>query len=219
MKMSRRTAKPSRWYYGLAALIPVFGCLIAASVPSLWLLDLDLPGTQGTHFDMEDLTRVIVPGSQEITFDRSGAYAIYYEYRSVVDGQVYRSSASPPALACSLGTSADGASARIEPGRIQGIRYSSKDRDRVGVLLHSISVDEPGAYTLTCHYVDGRSEPEVVVAVGPNYVWEFFGLVARLGLPVLAGLLVLLGSVLVAALLAAATAFRRNRSAPAAASR
>ena len=59
--MSKQTAKPSRLYYGLAALIPVFGCLIALAVASLWILDLDLPGTQGTHFDIEDLTRVIVP--------------------------------------------------------------------------------------------------------------------------------------------------------------
>jgi hypothetical protein len=84
-------------------------------------------------------------------------------------------------------------------------------------LFHPISVDEPGTYTLTCQYADGRSEPEVVLAVGPNYVWEFFGLVARVGLPVLAGLLLLLGSVLVAALLATATAVKRNRAAQAAA--
>jgi hypothetical protein len=79
----------------------------------------------------------------------------------------------------------------------------------VGVLIGSITMDQPGTYTFACRYEDRRSEPEIVLAFGPNFVWEFFGIAARTVVTALAGLAVLLGSWAVAAVAVIVTAVRR----------
>ena len=80
------------------------------------------------------------------------------------------------------------------------------------MLIRSITIDEPGTYTFSCRYSDGRSEPEVVLAVGPNFVWEFFGIAARSGVALVAGLVALLSSGLVAMGIVTVIAVKRHRS-------
>ncbi len=161
---------------------------------------------------MGDLTQVVVPGSKDITFAKSGAYAVYYEYHSVVDGAVYASSETPPALACTLTSKATGVDVGVVPDYVETNTYFTKDRERVGVLIQSITIDEPGVYTFSCRYADGRLQPEVVLAVGPNFVWEFFGIAARSGAALAAGAVVLFGSVLVSIVIAIVIAVKRHRS-------
>ena len=208
--MDGRRRKPSGWYYGLAALIPLLGCLIATAAAYQWFPGL--PGTLESKVSLDNLTQVVVPGSKDITFAESGAYAIYYEYRSVVDGAVYASSETPPALACTLSSKSTGADVGVTPDYVRTNTYSTKDRERVGVLIRSITIDAPGTYTFSCRYSDSRSAPEVVLAVGPNFVWEFFGIVARSGVALVAGLAVLGGSGVVAIVIAIVIAVRRHRS-------
>jgi hypothetical protein len=161
---------------------------------------------------LENLTQVTVPGSQDITFDKSGAYAVYYEYRSVVDGVVYTSSETPPALACGLTSKATGADVGVTPDYVKTNTYSTKGRERVGVLIQSITIHEPGTYTFSCRYADGRSQPQIMLAVGPNFMWEFFGIAARYGVALAAGLATLLSSCLVALAIAVVIAIKRRRS-------
>ena len=208
--MSEKKARSSRWLYGLAIMVPMLGCLIAMVLVYQWFPGL--PGTFGAKLNLDNLTQVVVPGSEEIVFSESGAHAVYYEYRSVVDGVVYASSEEPPALACTLTSRATGAEVGAVPDYVRTNTYTTKDRERVGVLLQSITIDQPGAYTFSCRYADGRAEPQVVLAVGPNFVWEFFGIAARTVLTVVAGLAALLGSGIVAALIVLAIAVRRRRS-------
>ena len=215
--MNQQTIKPSGWYYGLAALIPVLGCLIAMVMAYQWFPGL--PGTWQAKMSLQNLTQVVVPGSQDIAFAESGAYAVYYEYRSVVDGILYASSETPPALACTLISKATGAEVAVVPDYVKTNTYSTKDRERVGVLVRSITIDEPGTYTFSCRRVGGASQPEMVLAVGPNFVWEFFGIAASTVLTAAAGLAVLVGSGAVAAVVALAVAVKRRQSHQAAVSR
>ena len=208
--MSERKMRPSGWTYAVAALIPVLGCLIASVLVYRWFPGL--PGTFESKIDLDDLTQVVVPGAQEITFAKSGAYAVYYEYRSVVDGVVYTSNKTSPALTCALTSQATGDEVGVVPDYVRTNTYSSKDRDRVGVLIRSITIDEPGTYTFSCRYTDGRSQPQVVLAVGPNFLWEFFGIAARTIVTAAAGLVVLFGSGLVAAVLVIVIAVKRRQS-------
>jgi len=208
--MDKQRIRPSGWTYALAALIPVLGCLIAAAAAYRWFPGL--PGTLESRMNMDALTQVVVPGSEDITFAESGAYAVYYEYRSVVDGTVYASSETPPVLACTLTSKTTGADVGVAPDYVKTNTYSTKDRERVGVLIRSITIDEPGAYTFACRYADGRSQPEIVLAVGPNFMWEFLGIAARSGVTLAAGGVALFGSGLVAIVIAVVVAVKRHRS-------
>ena len=208
--MDNKTIRPSGWYYGLAALMPVLGCLIAMVMAYQWFPGL--PGIWQAKMSLENLTQVVVPGSKDITFAESGAYAVYYEYRSVVDGAVYASSETPPALVCSLTSKTTGADIGVVPDYVKTNTYSTKDRERVGVLIRSITIDEPGTYTFSCRYADGRSQPGIVLAVGPNFVWEFFGIAARTVVTAAAGLAVLFGSGAVAAVVVIVVAVKRRQS-------
>jgi len=208
--MDNQKTKPSGWYYALAALIPVLGCLIATAIANQWFPGL--PGALESRMNLDDLTQVVIPGSKDITFAESGAYAVYYEYRSVVDGAVYASRKTPPALVCNLISTATGAEVGVAPDYVETNTYSTKDRERVGVLIRSITIDEPGTYTFSCRYEDGRSQPEIVLAVGPNFMWEFLGIVARSGFALAAGVVALSGSSLVALVIATVIAVKRHQS-------
>jgi hypothetical protein len=171
-----------------------------------------LPGTFESKMDLDDLTQVVVPGSADITFAESGAYAVYYEYRSVVSGAVYAGSETSPALVCTLTSKTSGADVAVVPDYVKTNTYSTKERERVGVLIRSTTIDGPGTYTFSCRYADGSSQPEIVLAVGPNFVWQFFGIAARSGVALAAGAVVLFGSSLVAIVIAIVIAVKRHRS-------
>jgi hypothetical protein len=212
--MSTSKPKPTRWYYVLAMLIPILACLgttllVYPNVPRL-------PGAleaTGVH----NLTQVVVPGSADIHFPKAGAYAVYYEYRSIVDGVRYDRDKYPPSISCRLTSKATGADIPLAPDYIAGNKYETQNWERAGVLIKSISIDQPGIYNLSCHYTDGRTCPPIVLAVGPNIVWEFFSIAARTVLTAAAGLAVLLGSGAVAAFVALAIALKRRQSRKAAA--
>ena len=198
--MNNQKTKPSGWYYGLAVLALVLGCLVATAI--LYPGTRGLPASIAEAHDLSCLTQVVVPGSADLTLSRTGAYAVYYEYRSVVDGVEYVRSETPPAVECSLTLKATGRQVPVVPDFVETNRYSAgmgKGRGkRTGVLIMSTTIDDPGNYTFSCRYSDGREQPEIVLAVGQNILWEDIGILARTVGPVLASLTVLGGSGVVA---------------------
>ena len=207
--MSNQKIKPNRWYYGLAVLLPILGCLISTVI--IYRGSPNLPGALET-IDIHNMTQVIVPGSADIMFPKKGAYAVYYEYRSLIDGVQYINAKTPPSLICTLISETTGTEVGVSPEYIEGNTYSTKERERVGVHLLSISMTEPGTYTFSCHYQDEKIAPKVVVAIGPNIVWELFNIVARPVAAILGGLVVLLVSGLIAFLVIVVMVLYRSRS-------
>lgn len=166
--------KPSRWYYVLASLIPIFACVVTGLI--MYGKIPNIPGALEA-LGIENLTQVVVPGSAEIHFSEPGAYAVYYEYRSVVDGVNYYWGEFLPSLQCQLRSKKSGESVRLDYSTVEGDVYTYPER--AGVLYKLVSIDQPGVYNFSCQYPDGRSSPEIVMAVGPNLIWEFFNVALK----------------------------------------
>lgn len=127
--------------------------------------------------NIDRLVQIEVPGSADLNLDHRGAYAVYYEYRSVVNGRVYDSAQSPPPLICTLNQRGSGDSVTLVPDYVSTHRYNNGSR--AGVLLYSATIPAAGRYQFNCSYPDGSQSPVVVLSIGQNIfreialvVWE-----------------------------------------------
>ena len=207
--MSEYQLKPTRWLYVVAILIPVFACLGTALV--VYLNVPDLPGTLDA-IGVKNLTQVVVPGSADVTFPQKGAYAVYYEYRSVIDGISYARNEYPPIMTCQLTSKDSGRNIMLEPSQVEGNVYTTRNPTRAGVMYKMISIDQPGTYTFSCNYPNGSAVPRSVMAVGPNMVWEFFNIALK---PIAAGFvgtIVFVGACGFSVLVISLVAYKRHQS-------
>ena len=193
----------------LAVLLPIFACfgtglLVYLNVP-------DIPGAL-EGMGVESLTQVVVPGSAELSFPQKGAYAVYYEYHSVIDGVSYTRDEYPPVMRCQLVSKATGRGIRLEPTQVKGNIYSTHNPHRAAVMYRQISIDQPGTYTFSCQYANGESVPRSVLAVGPNMVWGFLNMAAKPIAAVLGGTFVFLMACGISLLFIAVVAYKRYRS-------
>jgi hypothetical protein len=207
--MSAGKQKPTRWLYGLAVLIPVLACGVTT-----WLVYRNVPKLPGAleTTGIQNLTQVVVPGSAEIYFPKAGAYAVYYEYRSVIDGVRYIRNETPPRLSCQLKSKVTGADVELASPDVEGDIYATQNQERVGRLIKSISIDKPGVHLFSCQYAQGSNAPEIVLAVGPNIIWEFFNLAAKPLAAIVSGGLVFSGALGVSILIIGFVAVLRHRS-------
>lgn len=72
--MDKQSNIPSRWYYGIAVLVFVFGCLAATTITVLGTKGL--PGMIEKAHNLTRLTQAVIPGSAEAVFPEPGAYAV-----------------------------------------------------------------------------------------------------------------------------------------------
>jgi hypothetical protein len=207
--MSKVNKKPSGWLYVFALVLPFLACGIAA-VP----IYLSVPKLPGAFDDlsMNSLTQVVMPGSSEINFSEAGAYAVYYEYRSVIDGIRYNRGIYPPIMNCQLRSKATGENVRLAYPNAKGEMYSTGNNERVGVLMRTISIDQPGAYIFSCQYPDHSATPRIMLAVGPNFIWEFFNLAAKPAAAIVGGLIVFLGAGVISIIMVIIVAIKRSQS-------
>ena len=207
--MSEIKRKPSCWYYVLALLIPVFACsgtvlLVYPNVP-------ELPGAPDT-MSVDSLTQVVIPGSKEINFPEPGAYAVYYEYRSVIDGVSYTRNEYPPIMRCQLMSKDTGEDVRLAPTTVEGNVYITRNPHRAAVMYKQISIDQPGIYTFSCQYTDGEVIPKSVMAVGPNIVWGFFNIAAKPIAAIFFGSIAFVLACGISILIISFVAFKRHQS-------
>lgn len=187
-----------RWLFSLAGLFFLSGSLIAgllfkhASINRYPALIANAYRDEQHH--------LMVPGDIEVALTRTGAYGIYFEHD--LKSSTYPEIEIPPAIDCTLTSKSTGAVIEAVPDYVETNRYRSRDLYS-GVLIMSLTVDKPGPYTFACDYQDGRTEPEIRVALGPNYFWEFLRVIGKIGLPVLGASSILCGSVLLVFLLLA----------------
>jgi hypothetical protein len=111
-----------------------------------------------------------------------------------------------------LRSKATGENIELASPQAEGDIYSTQNRERAGVLFKSISINQPGVHTFSCRYLDGRSNPQIVLAVGPNMIWEFFNIAAKPVSAFFCGGLVFLIALGLSILFIAIVAFKRHQS-------
>ncbi len=145
-----------------------------------------------------------VPGSSVVELTRTGAYGIYYE-QTISDDE----RKALPALECSLTTKSTGSKIEAVPDYVKTNRYASDDLGRSGVLIMSITVNKPDAYTFACDFQGDHGDQEITVSLGPNYLWEFFKVVGKISLPVAGGVGIICSSILIAFIFATIGVIKR----------
>jgi hypothetical protein len=207
--MSEKKVKPTRWFYVIAFFLPIFACTITA-VP----VYRNIPKLPGAFDDLNinNLTQVIVPGSTEVYFPEAGAYAVYYEYRSEIDGVSYVRSQFPPMMNCQLVSKKTGEYIQLASPNVMGEIYSTGSKGRAGVLMKSISINQPGYHDFSCRYLDNSSRLQSVLAVGPNFIWEFINLAAKPVGAMVCGMFVFLGVGVISAIMVIIVALKRHQS-------
>ncbi|MGD8815423.1 MAG: hypothetical protein PVI78_13200 [Anaerolineales bacterium] len=184
--MKRQSSRNSRWLYIAAALVLVLGCFGSAMLIIPALSSYPSLIAEAYH---DQLQKAEIPGEADLYFERKGAYCIYYEGHE----GAYIHAEWPPTLECSLTSESTGDVISLVPDYVPTNRYSTHD-GRVGVLIYSTTIDEPGLHSLSCDYPDERVGPKLTLAIGPNYFYEFLHVVWILGADLLRGAGILCGS-------------------------
>lgn len=189
--MSSHTKSTGRFWYAIAILALLAGWLAAASLLINALRAY--PSAIGQAYRSRQ-QKVEVPGAADLNLTREGAYGVYYEGHE----GTYIPAEWPPRLDCRLTAKTSGDDVPLVPDYVPGNRYSTQD-GRVGVLIYSTTVQEPGLYTLSCEDPLAARGATHTLAIGPNYVFEFLRVVWQIGGRVLAALAIFCGSTLLAA--------------------
>ena len=180
--MKTKNKNSHRLLFLIAGVIFFLGLLISAML--FKSTDLSKYPTMIADAYREKQHHLSLPGKTEVLLTRTGAYGIYYEY-SLVSASAEHYTYLPPNIQCSLTSHDTGSMIQAVPDYVESNRYWSKEEGGLGVLVMSISIDEPGNYTFECSYNNDQTEPEIVIALGPNYYWEFLKVAWNLGLPIL----------------------------------
>ena len=138
---------------------------------------------------MEHNTRAVFPGRLEIVSNEPEKYIVFYEYKSEVGGSKFSTPHPFPGLECKV-RSFD--TEEETPLSIRGnSRYSMGSRKAYS--LYTFDLDRAGRYEFSAYYPEGKSGPEVVLAIGPDrtlaFILSIFVSIAILLLSIFTGLL------------------------------
>lgn len=156
--MREKPIQPSRWYYGLGALIFFIGTALTALIII----------TQFYRY-FEEPQQFLVPGEDTITFKRSGSYTIYYEYLSEYEGRKFDTGKAFIDLDPELRKTETGESVHLSRARITFNRYIfGTNRDAIALL--NFRIDKPGTYEFKALLSDEYDETEVILSIAPDYI-------------------------------------------------
>ncbi|MBV8082451.1 MAG: hypothetical protein JOY86_05645 [Candidatus Eremiobacteraeota bacterium] len=113
--------------------------------------------------------RFVVPGTSDLHIDQPGRYVIYYEYRSVVDGEVFATPESTD-IKCTLADEA-GHALELVPTALNG-EYAFNGY--AGRAVEQFDAAQPGTFVIACDHASGKGE-RIALAVAPPVVIDFIG--------------------------------------------
>lgn len=144
--------KQSSIWYAIGALI-IIGGMVGAIVGAVH----DVSGLEARF------TRFAMPGSVDLRLGQPGPYVIYYEHRSVVDGEIFQTPEVTD-IKCTV-TSRGGEAVAINPTAFTA-SYSLSGRE--GTALAEFSVPSAGTYVIKCAYPNGKGT-RIALAIAPSF--------------------------------------------------
>jgi hypothetical protein len=145
------------------------------------------------------LTRVVVPGTIELTLDAPGTYTIYHEADSVVDGKLY-SAPNIAGLSVTVTAEANGQQIAVT---VPGVSSNYSIGGHSGKSVLAFDIGAPGRYRLTAQYASGSGGPQTVLAVSHGFLGRLLGTIFGAIASVFVGFIATL-------VLALTTCFRRR---------
>ena len=143
--------RPSAIWYLIGVLV-IIGGLVASIAGALH----EMSGLESAF------VRFVMPGATDLHINKPGPYVVYYEYKSVIDGEIF-SSADSTDIQCSI-TGKSGEAVTIEPSALSA---EYEFAGRAGKSIAQFTAPRAGAYLMTCSYPKG-SGPRIAVAVAPS---------------------------------------------------
>ena len=137
------------------------------------------------------VARDVVPGTVAMTIDEPGTYTVYYEYRSTLNRRIISTPQQPPGFDMTLRDAA-GAEVALEPTRGT---YTYEAPSRAGRSVASFDTHQPGDYTLEVA-TTGRGQEYVITVGQPRLGLFFAGMASLFCGGGLAGLMLLVGIIL-----------------------
>lgn len=154
--VERMAAKPS-WMWYLVA-----GAIGLATVGIFVAVIFD--GIAGMG---DALEQMLAPGEIEVDLHEPGTYTVFHEHESVFEGRYYSSPEIVAGMTVRVRSADGGAAVRVVAATVNST-YTMASRAGVGIFEFDIS--EPGRYRITAAYANGRATPQVVLAIGHDFM-------------------------------------------------
>ena len=156
--MREKPIQPSRWYYGLGALIFFVGTALTALIII----------TQFYRY-FEEPRQFLIPGTGTMTFEKSGPYTIYYEYLSEYNDRKFDTGKAFIDIEPELRNKQTGDEIYLSRARITFNRYIfGPNRDAIALL--NFNIEKPGEYEFTADLIKDDNVTEVVLSIAPDYI-------------------------------------------------
>jgi hypothetical protein len=149
--MESGNIRPGKQWYALSVFILIVGIAVFSALL-----------IEGISVMQRGSQRVVVPGTSDVTLSEQGKYAVYYEYNSVVDGEIYVTGRNLSGLRCTLKDKATGQNIEVSAPSIKS-NYSFKGYEGVSVL--EFTIPKAGTYELNARYGENKQGQEVVLAI------------------------------------------------------
>ena len=153
---TERVAMPGRKWYWVAGAFGIT-CMVVFVV---YLYN----GITGMG---DRLDQMLAPGKAEFAFAEPGIYTVFHEHASVFEGRYYSSPGIVSGLEVRVVSSAGTGGVAVHA---PGSNLSYELAGRSGNSIFEFEIVEPGPYRITAAYADGRGSPEVVLAIGHDFM-------------------------------------------------
>lgn len=154
----REKIKPSILYFFVAGIIFISGVIVFILLLVNGLKTITSGGEQ-----------VLAPGTSTISLNETGNYTIFYEYESVLNGEVYSTSKSLNKFFCKVNKKSDGSDIALNNSTMK-TTYTLGSRS--GVSIFNFQVNEVGEYDLTGTYLEGIEGKKIVLFIKKSNVFK-----------------------------------------------